>query len=314
MALFGLAATVVRAEPVAMVVHLAGHAKVTRGGGELPARLLLKLEPKDRVRCSAGSEVGIVMVTGGKRFLLAGDQTGTVTEIGVDGAKPMAGLRGPSLEAANKLAGTQAGVNFARPRGSAAVDLVTDFKGWLPAGTRQFRWNAKDRFQVDTGRGAKLPSSCTFSVFDRTGYLVWSAHTTTSEVDYPADLPPLETGVPYTWRLDAFGEDGRPLRDKLPWGIVTFLDDDHARQLKEQTADLEKQIAEHPTDATAKVLLAETYHRFGVLMQAVRLVDQVVEPGDDDLSAQRALYEEAGSLALLLSGNAVPAQNKDIHP
>lgn len=302
------------AQPVAMICHLSGRPEVHGhdAGAWMPARLLQKLAMGDQIRCPASSEVGVVMLSGGARFLVGAGKTAAISDSGIAGAAPVAGLHAPSAEAALKLGGSRAGAHLSRPKASEAVDLVPNFDGWLPAASRTFKWNLNLLFQVARGAGRKPPASCTFSLFDSQGYLIWSLHTGGSEAAYPADLPALETETPYVWRLDAFDEAGRPLRDKLPWGIVTLLTEEQAKQLKAETADFDRQMRDHPADPLPRVLLAEKYRQFGVLMFAVKTVGKLPELGEPTDGAEQELYSEAGRLALLLSGNAVPGSNEDL--
>jgi len=168
------AAMAAGAEPVAMIVHLPAEARITHGSTTTKGRLLQKLEPNDRVQ-AVGGDVGIVLIEGGKRFLLAAGQSGIVSAVGIAGARQIAALRAPGLEARTKIGNERGGVNFARPLGDA-TELV-DFPGYYLSGNRKFKWDS-GFFQT-----AK-PASYRFSLYDRIGNLLWSTHTTELEAQW----------------------------------------------------------------------------------------------------------------------------------
>jgi hypothetical protein len=310
---FWLLTMAARAEPVAMICHLAGKAEVSHGAGAwTAARLLQKLEKGDRVRCLTGGEAGIVMMRGGQRFLLPTGQSATVSDTAIDGAKLIAGLRAPSLEATNKLEGRLAGGTLAR-YGNRAADLVPSFHGWLSAETKRFEF-AKTLFENTKVGGYN------FSLWNQNGYILWNAHTREAlgesaskpVVVDATDLPAMKTRTPYIWRLDAINPQGGST-SKFVWGIITFLTPEEARQLEQETADLTRQAKDDPKDAATTILLAQRYREFGVHQYALDLLGTLysgLESAEAIEAAEDDLCHEAGRFALLCRGLAIPKEEQ----
>jgi len=304
------AAMAAGAEPVAMIVHLPAEARITHGSTTTKGRLLQKLEPNDRVQ-AVGGDVGIVLIEGGKRFLLAAGQSGIVSAVGIAGARQIAALRAPGLEARTKIGNERGGVNFARPLGDA-TELV-DFPGYYLSGNRKFKWDS-GFFQT-----AK-PASYRFSLYDRIGNLLWSTQTTELEAQCPVSVPLPESGPDgfprlYLWRLDPYKADGTPLGKanevKGRWGLFSYLTPAQASDLGAQEKQLQNKIKANPDDLDLYVKLADKYLEYGIPMKAINpllirrnaLADRRNGPEWKQVeNALAQVYRQIGRVAIYFAG------------
>ena len=177
-------------------------------------------------------------------------------------------------------------------------DLVHEFDGWLPAGTRKFSWDDRNVFPESSA------VSYSFTLFDLDGNVEWSTRTSGTQAKVPADIPDFATEKTYIWRLTGFTKQG--VMNQQLWGMVSFLTPAQAnalqadvKELKEHRAALERMSFREPSAKAAAqadinyytALIAGYYSQHGVLMGAF---DQLFSRDMDS----EAIVNEAGGLAL----------------
>lgn len=283
------------AAPAALVCAAAGKAQVQSAGKTdwKPLRVLAKLEAGDKVRCEAGAQATVLLLSSKERFQI-GPGTAEIQAGTVSGGKSLGGLRAGN----NVKVGEGVGALVSRNAGESQVRLTRNFTGWLPAGERRIAW--------DPIPGA---ASTRFTLFDAESNVVWAGKSAGAAVELPADVT-LEVRRPYIWRIAAANAEGKPLVGGSRWGVLTFLDAAEGAALDADAkalADLDKT---DKADPSSLVLLAELYRTRGVLMRTLEALDTLNERGQPGIEeAMDAVYTELGPLARGLAGRAAPADN-----
>lgn len=256
---FSLVALPALATPVGMAAHVAGNVQLEHGGKKSPLKLLQRVEEGDVVRCGPGAQAVLVIFNGGARFQVGAKQSATVRATGIDGATKLAALSGPSANVVKLLGGSRVGAVMARPARSFER-MTPQFTGWLSSTTPHLEW-------------LPIPGAVTYTMtlFDSYDNVVWSTSTTATSADYPADAPVLLEKRAYFWRLSGFGASGKPLQISRS-GLVTFLGAEDATALTELVKGLEEQSKTNQ-DLTALLLVAEAYRSYGVLGQALEILE-----------------------------------------
>ncbi len=300
--LWGITACLLLAGPpafaatVAMTGQVTGKSVEVRPGGKggwLPLAPLRKLEPGDLIRCGPGGRAVVVVLATKERFQVEPGGQAEITQSGLQGARSLGGLAGPSAAVASKLAGSRTGAFAARPAPRFAP-LVRGFKGWLPIAT--------DRVQWEPVPGAE---SYVITLFDAQSNLMWQSEQVKGTSAAVAEGRGRWTaGRPYVWRLVAFGTSGKPLSASR-WGAVTFLDPAEGAALEMEAEALKGQDREDPQNPMALLLLAELYRSRGVLDGALETLATLQARGGVDGIQQTLseVYAELGPFVSGLAGN-----------
>lgn len=282
------------AAPVAMVAQVNSGAQVKTGGRWSAARLRQMLSAGDQVKAGGSGNVALVMLKTGARYRLSAGQTATIGATTVSGATSIGGLKGPSARVAQSLGGARTGATFARaPQPPSRLKFASE-ELWISANDRRIAW--------DIDRNDKTSTQFLFSLFDGTGKLLWSTRTDKKEARYPATLA-FSQRVPYIWKLGPFGKDGQRLPNNERWGIVAFLSDADAAQLRADDAEMKKQIHADPTDWSLLLLRSELFRNYGVLGRTIELLDNEIALTDQPeiYATLREAYAEVGPYAQFLS-------------
>ncbi|MGO8673785.1 MAG: hypothetical protein ACLQVD_20800 [Capsulimonadaceae bacterium] len=279
------------ASPIALATNLTGPPQSRPAGGDWqPMHILQRLSAGDEIRCGAGQNVTILILSTGVRFEVAAGHDAHVGQTAIAGAVATGPMGGASIQVAKAMTGLDTEPFIARPTISHQR-LVKSSPGIMAAGTRSFDLPPLD------GDIAFY----TFTLFDKHDNVVWSVRTADQHVDCPADLPDFTLRRPYVWTESGFGPSGKPV-PATRWGIITFLSTDDAASLDAQVKALNADLAASPQDNTPLLMQAELYRQYGVLEGTLeKLEDNRLHgiPGIDQ--AQHDTYAEVSPYALMLS-------------
>lgn len=289
-----------QAAPVGMIAQVKGQVSTSHGGKKAPARLLGRLEPGTTLSVGPGSSAIVVLFGDGTRYQLGANAQATVAASGVTGGTKMAGLSGPSANAAKLLGNARVGAIMARPP-ATYQRLLPSSPSYFLNPTPRFEWLAE-------------PNAVryTFTLLDSYDNVVWATSTDQIGLDYPATVAPLAEKRPYLWKLTAFSASGKPVKSRF--GFVTVLSVEDAKSLDSLIADLKTQ-AQTATDKEPLLLQVETYRSFGVVNSALELLDSEElknEPGVADAKAD--FLDSLSPFARVLSGRGIEAPQPETLP
>lgn len=269
-----LGAAVIAADPVAVVVKVAGQVSVQRvAGGSAPAAVGMRLEPGDKLLPSAGGQAVLLFRTGRKVTATAAMQIEAVKEV------EQSGLFNRSVGTLTRVASTDAAQNpnrqgMIRPIAGSAVPIAPRNQITLRGDHPTFAWFALPGageyvIQVRRVDGpcapgvAERPQTCKPSRFSAGADTTWTL---------PAGEPGLAPGGIYAWTV-APAKGGRPAPEQR-FRIVAA--EEEAR-LKAATADLVAAGLDPETDGLFLTALA--YRDAGLYYDARRALDKLAATG-----------------------------------
>lgn len=299
-------AAAAHAAPVGMAAHVTGKPEWKSDAAWKPLNTLQRLETGDAVRCGPGESAVIVLFGNGGRYTVGAGTTGTVSATGVAGGKSLGAPSGASAAVAQRLAGARTGsvmaregASFERLHPQKAVDLAARLSppvhDWLRADERSFT--------VKTMAGA---DSYQFTLFDVRDYVVFSQTVAPGAngpvVEIPANVK-LTPRRPYTWRLHGF-KNGRVL-PASSWGITTVLTPEDEAQIAAGEKELLGADGKLVNDPVQLALLVELYRSYGVLQNAVEVLEADALREQPGLEATRGeIFAQAGGYAVMLADKA----------
>ena len=277
------------ATPVGMIAHLSGDLAALSGGKKTPLRLLSRVEEGATLVSGPKTSAILVLFRDGSRYQIGPRARVEVGARNVAGARLLAALSSPSAGAARLLGQARVGAITARDPSRTFQRITPNFQGYLVGETPRFDWTAIE--------GAARYS---FTLFDAADNVVWNVSTDQTSANY-ASPTPLAPKKPYLWKLSGFSASGKPT-DKSLWGLITLLSSEDARALDELTATLSAE-PQSQTDPSALWLLVETYRSFGVVNNALELLDSEVLQGNPDVPAVRdQIFDSLSPFARALAG------------
>jgi hypothetical protein len=232
------------AEPIAFVVAMKGGVQVTPAGAKDAQRAALgrPLERGDQVKVGAGGSAslffsdGNVIELGERSTITVGGKVGKAENRMGPGGEVSADVFqkvSKFITSDSKNAGLVALAPMRSGAKSSAPFALAPRHTALTGGRPDFHWQSiegANRYRV---------------VLVHEGEDVWSREVEATELEYPADLPPLSEGD-YAWRVQAFSDRG-PLRDEeVPFRV---LDPAEARQIDEHLESITLATGDAPAEA-----------------------------------------------------------------
>jgi hypothetical protein len=304
LSLLTISATLAHAVPVGMAARVTGKTELKVGSGWKPIRVLQRFEAGDTVRCGPGASAVVVLFDRGGRYDIGAGATATISANDVAGAKLAKAPSGASSAVAQRLAGARTGAVMARPatnyerlhaQAPAAEAKIPPPHDWLRPDERSFSVNALDSAQTYV-----------FTLFDPKDYILFTQTITpvggTVKVDIPEAVK-LESRRAYTWRLHGF-KDGRVMT-RSRWGITTMLSAEDEAQLVENEKSLLTAEGKLPDDDTDLAVLADLYRSYGVLQNALEILDGEAFNAQPEIETTKGeIFAQAGVYAKALAAQA----------
>ncbi|HEX8551877.1 MAG TPA: DUF928 domain-containing protein [Abditibacteriaceae bacterium] len=255
-------------------VHLPG-GKVRRAGA------MQSLPAGSRVQVGTGGRAVVVLLKDGSRYVLG---SGSVSSIAADDLKSVSGptagrLPSLKLQQAKILQGSR--VAYGRSasmvvRGEDKIELQSLAGGATLQDRPVFKWSP-------------VPGATSYKIRleDDNDRQILVREATTSEVAYPADAPPLKSGVEYLWRVSTVVGDNlwtqhsnfHVLSDKKRQALQAELD-----ALKETDKPEDAEEA-----ALNSVLQAEVYAKYDLLDDAITIYEQLIAKNPDSAALHSTL-------------------------
>jgi hypothetical protein len=280
-------AAAAHAADAGVLVSVQKDVKVQLPGGKLRrAGAMQSLPANSRVQVGAGSRAVVVLLKDGSRYVLG---AGSVASIAGDSLKTLSGpaagrLPSLKLQQAKILQGSR--VAYGRSasmvvRGMEKIELQTLASGATLQARPTFKWSPL--------AGA---TSYKIRLWDDNDQQILEREATTSEVTYPADAPPLKSGVEYLWRVTTVIGDNLFKQE----GSFHVLSAEQRQSLQSELDALKE--ADKPEDAEESdlnaVLKAEVLAKYDLLDDAVAIYEQLAVKNPQSTAIHRAL---AGLLA-----------------
>lgn len=267
------------APPVGQLINVSGAVRVKQGqAAPKPATLLTPLHVGDLITVPAGGAAEAVFFKGGKRFGMAGDSTGKVTEaalVAVKGAAPRAlpplALNLPGVRAGSRTLGAvvraegddpQLGPSRPAPAGGIRDFPVTlHWSGPVEGTSLEVR--VKNGAE-ETVRKAEVPA-------------------TAREYRLPAET--LKRGETYTWTVTAISADGT--RGKSCGAGLRVLREEERTALEALERSTDAAAKAEPENPAPVLLRARAYEELGLRDEALDAYRRVLQlhPEDEGLRA-----------------------------
>jgi hypothetical protein len=126
-----------------------------------------------------------------------------------------------------------------------------------------FRWSPLDD-----------ASQYELQLMDQDRNVLWSHKGPATQAKFPADGPALSWGEKYWWRVKALNDTGTVGESDSDFQVLTMQ---QAEAVRDSGSALRRSIGENPKDAGPLMLLAFLYEEYGMLDQAVPLLEELAQ-------------------------------------